>query len=264
MLPYNLHSHTFRCGHATGEDEEFVLAAIKAGFKELGFSDHVFLPGVSQPGIRGEAFELEGYIDSVLALREKYKDQIKIYLGFECEWYGPAFEGYYKSLLEKRGFDFLIMGQHCFLERNHLTWYFSLGPELGPKRYANDLIDGMQSGLFTYVAHPDIYVAWCGEWNKRAYDIAHRIAFTSKLTGIPLEINCGYRESIETIARADCLTYPSNYFWDIVGEYGCPVVIGVDAHNPLDYEKTQYAFYEEFAKKHRLNLLQENPLLKKK
>ena len=45
MLPYNLHSHTFRCGHATGTDEEFVEAAIKAGFKELGFTDHVMLPG---------------------------------------------------------------------------------------------------------------------------------------------------------------------------------------------------------------------------
>ena len=29
---YNFHSHTTRCGHAQGTDEEYVIAAIKEGF----------------------------------------------------------------------------------------------------------------------------------------------------------------------------------------------------------------------------------------
>lgn len=36
----NYHTHTFRCKHADGEDKEYVEAAIKAGIKTLGFSDH--------------------------------------------------------------------------------------------------------------------------------------------------------------------------------------------------------------------------------
>ena len=36
----NYHTHTTRCHHATGSDEEFVLSAIKGGYQELGFSDH--------------------------------------------------------------------------------------------------------------------------------------------------------------------------------------------------------------------------------
>ena len=36
----NYHTHTERCYHAWGSDEEFVLAAIKGGYTELGFSDH--------------------------------------------------------------------------------------------------------------------------------------------------------------------------------------------------------------------------------
>ena len=36
----NYHSHTERCGHAWGTDDEFVLAAIDAGFQVLGFSEH--------------------------------------------------------------------------------------------------------------------------------------------------------------------------------------------------------------------------------
>ena len=33
----NYHTHTYRCGHAIGTDEEYVLAAIEKGFKENGF-----------------------------------------------------------------------------------------------------------------------------------------------------------------------------------------------------------------------------------
>ncbi len=40
MPDFNLHTHTARCRHAVGTDEAYVQAAIKAGFKVLGFSDH--------------------------------------------------------------------------------------------------------------------------------------------------------------------------------------------------------------------------------
>lgn len=36
----NYHTHTTRCQHAKGSDEDYVLSAIKAGYDELGFSDH--------------------------------------------------------------------------------------------------------------------------------------------------------------------------------------------------------------------------------
>ena len=35
----NYHTHTTRCVHATGSDEDYVLSAIKGGYQELGFSD---------------------------------------------------------------------------------------------------------------------------------------------------------------------------------------------------------------------------------
>lgn len=36
----NYHTHTTRCMHAVGNDEDYVRSAIKGGFQELGFSDH--------------------------------------------------------------------------------------------------------------------------------------------------------------------------------------------------------------------------------
>ena len=43
-MKYTYHTHTARCHHATGEDEEYVRAAIDAGIKVLGFSDHAPMP----------------------------------------------------------------------------------------------------------------------------------------------------------------------------------------------------------------------------
>ena len=40
MIKRNYHTHTKRCGHAIGEDEEYVVNAIEAGLTDLGFSDH--------------------------------------------------------------------------------------------------------------------------------------------------------------------------------------------------------------------------------
>lgn len=37
----NYHTHTYRCGHGFGSEEDMVLNTIKTGVNELGFSEHV-------------------------------------------------------------------------------------------------------------------------------------------------------------------------------------------------------------------------------
>ena len=85
----NYHTHTTRCLHATGSDEEFVLSAIKGGYQELGFSDHTpwkyHTDYVSD--IRMTPEQLPGYVESLRWLQEKYKDQISIKIGLECEYF---------------------------------------------------------------------------------------------------------------------------------------------------------------------------------
>ena len=95
MLKTNYHTHTIRCGHASGEDEEFVLEAIALGFTELGFTDHIMLPDHPQIGIRGDYSLLDDYVNSLNKLKEKYKDRITIHIGFEAEAMKEYFP-YYK------------------------------------------------------------------------------------------------------------------------------------------------------------------------
>ena len=75
----NYHTHTCYCD---GKDrpEDLVLEAIRLGCPELGFSGHSFLPGedwtMSEDGTRA-------YIQEIRSLQEKYRDQIRLYLGIE-------------------------------------------------------------------------------------------------------------------------------------------------------------------------------------
>lgn len=89
MNKNNYHTHTTRCYHASGKDEEYVKAAIKAGIKELGFSDHTpwHYDSSFKATMRMPENQLDGYIESILSLKEKYKDQISILVGLECEYF---------------------------------------------------------------------------------------------------------------------------------------------------------------------------------
>ena len=70
MFIYNYHTHTYRCGHASGTDEEYVLAAIEAGFKVLGFSDHGPYSEYFHQNCHMHWEEIDDYISSVKSLKE--------------------------------------------------------------------------------------------------------------------------------------------------------------------------------------------------
>lgn len=73
-MKVNLHTHTARCMHAVGTDEDYVRAGIEAGFGMLGFADHApwpFANGFVSP-IRMPLSDFEGYMTSTRGLQEKY------------------------------------------------------------------------------------------------------------------------------------------------------------------------------------------------
>ena len=247
---HNYHSHTTRCGHAFGTDEAYVKAAIEAGFKTLGFSDHVILPGVLQPHMRARYDLLDDYIGSVRFLEKKYKGIIDVKLGFECEYLQEPFDSYYHELLEQRGFDYLILGQHCFFDRTYgeMKWYSDLPSKLyALHHYESDIIAGIESGLFAYVAHPDLYVLFNGGWDDNCAEVAHHICQAAEKHHVPLELNMGRTRGKDRskLWRLDNNLYPYPLFWEIAKQYDIEVVIGVDAHRPEHYQNSDYAAFTE-------------------
>lgn len=253
QIDYCYHTHTYRCGHAVGEDEAYVLAAIESGIKVLGFTDHVMLPGYSQPGIRGEYSMLEDYISSINALKEKYKDKIEIHLGFECEYY-PQFLEYYSKLKSDFGVEYLILGQHCFINKdNKLEWQMTSDTKECVDRYVENIISGMKTKLFAYVAHPDLYIYTSHEWNEILEEAAHKICQASVKYNVPLEINLGrFNKGNKFINH---LMYPDERFWKIAGQYKCKAYIGRDAHSPMHLLDPHFDYALDIAKKYGIEVL---------
>ena len=251
-LEANYHSHTYRCGHAVGTDEEYVRFALRKGLKAIGFSDHVILPGASQPGMRGDPSLLEGYISSVKSLKAKYRGEIDVLLAFECEWYRQEFASYYRDLLAEKGFDYLILGQHCFHENGRFTFYGEMSDrEESLRKYTADVLDALDSGLFAYVAHPDLYVRWYRKWDALCEECAYLICRKAKQMNTPLEINMGPSRWARKSDPDDLsiLIYPYPRFFQIAKEVGNQFVAGVDAHDPKEYLTSDYVWLNRFLEK---------------
>ena len=248
-MNYNFHTHTVRCHHAVDDDESYIKCAIEAGIKHLGFSDHA--PVVFSGG-RGFHYHMdiedgEEYVNTIRALGEKYKDQIEISVGFEMECYPSCFDEMLE-LTRKFGAEYLILGQHFIGDE----WPDGIGSRMYTEtpehltEYVNNVIRGIKSGVFTYVAHPDIINFGGDEAFYRAE--MTRLCQVAKEYDTPLEINLhGIQHN---------RFYPSDRFFAIAGEMGVPVTFGMDVHDSaslLDKEQVQRA--KEMVERNNLNYI---------
>jgi histidinol-phosphatase (PHP family) len=78
-----------------------VLAAIDANMSEIGFSVHAPLPFRTDWAVKVE--RLNEYKSELCALRERYKEQIKIYIGIEQDYFSEN---------STEGFDYVIGSVH--------------------------------------------------------------------------------------------------------------------------------------------------------
>ena len=108
MLKFNYHSHTTYCdGFSTAED--MIKSAIENGMCYYGVSSHAPLP-FDTDWIMKEK-DLDQYIDEILKLKEKYKDQISVLVGLEVD-YLPDFEMFTKKDDLLSGIDYIIGSVH--------------------------------------------------------------------------------------------------------------------------------------------------------
>lgn len=228
----NYHTHTPRCNHASGTEEEYVLAAIERGLQTLGFSDHTpyYFPGDYYSTFRMRMDQLEDYTQAVGFMAQKYSDEIKIITGLEAEYYPALFPALLERLRDSE-VQYLILGQH--MVDNEINADYSGHPTADVdvlKKYAHQVCDAMQTGLFSYLAHPDL-INFVGD--REIYGENMRlICSEAKQCNIPLEYNL--------LGLSTNRHYPDPVFWELVAEEGNPVVFGCDAHTPDALKKVSY------------------------
>ncbi len=105
------HVHTNLCGHAKGEMEEYVQAAISKRLKRLVFLEHME-EGISAPGPSWlSESDFDYYFDEGERLQGKYQDIIEIGMGVECG-YNPEYKETLKKRLAKRKWEHIGISCH--------------------------------------------------------------------------------------------------------------------------------------------------------
>lgn len=252
---YNYHTHTSRCKHAYGTDEQYVKQAILANYKGLGFSDHVMLPNIENGVIRGDFNQKDDYINSIRSLQKQYEGIIEIYLGFECEW-DKRYQKYYENLLKEKEVDYLIFANHGLYFKNNQERFLKISSSKQfLQRYLKYSVKALNSGLFKIMAHPDIFMSSVA-WNKDCEKVANIICKEAKKNNVALEINlgCFINEEKKDMFNENRYRYPYDKFWKIAKKHGNTIVIGVDAHNPLALSSEKKELAKQFINKLKLTI----------
>ena len=249
----NYHTHTTRCNHARGSEREYIETAISRGVQVLGFSDHVPYPFPNgfESGFRMKCAEIEDYVSTLQNLKREYAGQIELHIGFEAEYY-PLYHQRLLEFLEPYPYEYMIMGQHML--GNEIDAPIYCGGRVSadvPWLYAKQVLEGLRTGDFTYLAHPDLP---SNTDRGDAYREAMEWLCTEvKAMDIPLELNF--------LGLAEGRAYPCHDFWEIAGKVGNRVIFGCDAHYPDAMANPQtIAMAEEWVKQHGLLCIDHIPL----
>ncbi|MCF7942753.1 MAG: histidinol-phosphatase [Spirochaetia bacterium] len=264
MIEKNYHTHTYRCKHAQGDCREYVTEALKAGCTTLGFSEHMPLPNDRWTHVHLEAHELQEYIDTVHRCRDENPD-LEVLLGGECE-YVKADHAYYEEvLLGEHRFDYLLGAPHWIPCGSDWVGYTHLERPKDLRYFADYCIDVIQSGLFSYIAHPDVFMVGYRTWDGSAAACARDIIEAAMACGVPLELNAyGLRKAeVFTFDEFHTAWYPYIGFWELASQLQAPMIIGSDAHAP-EQLCDRVELCEEIVQRYGLDLHQELPYVKGK
>ena len=229
----NYHTHTQRCRHASGSEEDYLRCATEAGLHALGFSDHAPFPD-RDFGSRMGYEELEDHLAAVKRLAGEYASEITIRQGLEIE-YLPQYMSYYEELIGEGKVDYLLMGQHRYPDEAGGIPFVSEAKDTRANLvYARSIEAGMRTGLFRMVAHPDFYATNRFPWDDNCEAAADIIIGAAVETGVVLEMNAnGLRKGVfDDFPDGPRHLYPHRRFWEKVAGSGAKVIVGSDCHDP--------------------------------
>lgn len=255
----NYHTHTWRCKHASGTVSDYAREAEKAGINILGISDHTPLPDNRWLRVRMEMNELDPYLSEIDTAAEEFPG-LRILKGLECDWAEEYRNFYQEELLDKRNLDYIIGAVHWF--PYHGEWLYTGEIETAGHlaAFADHIIKAMDSGLFSFIAHPDSYGIGYKEWDENSESCAKDIISAAADLNVILEINgYGLRKPEISFSEGERRQYPLLPFWEFAGKEGITAICNSDAHEPGDVAAS-ISEAEKIAERFSVSLTEEIPV----
>lgn len=239
----NYHSHSTFCD-GKASLEEFVKAAIAAGFTEWGASPHCPLPMLTHAPWTISERDVPKYLSEMDRLKSVYAGQIRLLTGMEIDYIDQTFNpssDYFQQL----PLDFRIGSVHllhsertgelvdvdCDVEqfRTAVEYHFSGSVERVVRQYYAALTAMVERGGFDFVGHVDKVSmnasALSSHISDRAWygDLVDEFLVLCATTGTTLEINT---KAYEARGRF----FPDARYFPRIKELKIPTVINSDAH----------------------------------
>ncbi|MDK2909435.1 MAG: histidinol-phosphatase family [Bacteroidales bacterium] len=259
---YCYHTHTHFCD-GSSHPEDYVKEALRLGFHSLGFSGHAPVPFENKFAIPEN--RIQEYCDTILHLKEKYKDHIQIFLGLEIDGI-PGIMPSFHHFRETYRLDYTIGSVHLVKNPDNGRLWFIDGAyretyDKGLQRIMNgDIRRGVtlyyrQIQQMIYDEKPDIVghldkicMHNAGRYFSKEEEWYQHLVFETleiiKQTGCIIEINTRgiYKGRSKQL-------YPDAAWLSAIKEKEIPVTISSDAHQPgelsLLYEETLHLLQRE-------------------
>jgi histidinol-phosphatase (PHP family) len=108
----------------------------------------------------------------------------------------------------------------------------------------------MASGLFDFVAHPDLFGNCYLDWDENTDACSRDILRAAADLGVAMEINAlGLAKIARKKADNPFPMYPWLPFWELATEFDVEVIVNSDAHRPEDLQRRTgdaFAIQQEF------------------
>lgn len=228
----DMHTHHYRCSHASGTLEEYIEAAIAKKMTYIGLSDHAPLLDREMDEHFGDIHmapsALEDCYLEMRRLKKKYSHEINVLIGLEVD-YIPGLESTYEEFLKDYTFDYLIGAVHYF-NGYHIfdprRWKKNTDIVGVYKNYFHHIQQAAMMDLFDSIAHLDAITAWGVLPCRRVLNpLIQNTLEVIQVNSKTVEINTsGLRKCNEP--------FP---FWPIIEELHqlqVPLTFGSDAHSP--------------------------------
>ena len=250
LIPGDYHTHSEACNHASGILEDYIQSGIAIGLPEIGISDHFpmfHLPDTFHHYAMDRS-KINQYLKTSQLLKAKFASKIEVKVGFEIDYYQSTFSKYkhaIKPLLPD--LDFLIGSVHVVKWKDQdflISRAFSVPDGFNSKNgdadifilnYYENILELVESNFLDILGHLDVVkkLGLIPEDPQPIWELLMRIIDKVEQKGMVVEINTsGLRMPEKEL-------YPSNKIILELIERKIPLILGSDAHNPID---VGYAF----------------------